>query len=371
MSLKVLQIIPALDAGGAERTVVDITRAVVQAGGQALTISTGGRLEGEVEAAGGTCAHLPVASKNPLTLWRNSGRIAALARRFGASLVHARSRAPAWSARAAATRLGLPFVTTYHGTYNARSALKRRYNAIMASGDLVIANSHFIARHVISEHGIDPARIRIVPRGVDARFFDIAPKPGPLPDPPLIVLPGRLTRWKGQALMIAALARLRAAGVRARLLLAGDAQGRLSYVDALQRQIAAADLTDQVVFCGHVDDMPALYRRADLVVSASLEPEAFGRIAVEAQASARLVVAAAHGGALETVEHGRTGFHFAPNDADALARALSQALALGPDARQSLCLAARARARRLYSCAAMCAKTLAVYRELVCLDSHS
>ncbi len=371
MSLNIVQVIPALDAGGAERTVIDISRAVVQAGGQALTLTAGGRLEDELVEAGGRIARLPVDSKNPLVMWRNARRIAGLAKAFGAHVIHARSRAPAWSARAAAARLGIPFVTTYHGTYNARSTLKRRYNAIMASGDLVIANSHFIARHISREHGLDPARIRVIGRGVDARFFDVSPKTGPLPKQPLVVLPGRLTRWKGQALMIEALARLRDAGVTARLLLAGDAQGRMGYVDALRRQAAAAGLTQQVEFCGHVQDMPALYERADVVVSASLDPEAFGRIAVEAQASARLVVAAAHGGALETLEDGQTGFHFAPGDAQALARVLCQALSLPPAARQKLCLAARARARRLYSCAAMCAKTLAVYRELVCLDSLS
>jgi len=370
LPLKIVQIIPALEAGGAERTVIDVSRALVRDGGQALTITTGGRLEAELAAAGGQIAYLPVASKNPVTLWRNAGRIAAVAKAFGAQAIHARSRAPAWSGRAAAQRLGIPFVTTYHGTYNARSTLKRRYNAIMASGDLVIANSHFIARHMACEHGTDPARIRVIGRGVDARFFDIAPTSGAMPDEPVIVLPGRLTRWKGQVLMIEALARLHQGGCRARLVLAGDDQGRHGYAGELRRQVATAGLTEQVEFCGHVQDMPALYAKADFVVSASLDPEAFGRVAVEAQASARLTLAAAHGGALETLEDGRTGFHFQPNDVDALVRVLLQALSLEAASREKICSAARARAARLYSCAAMCAKTLAVYRELCCLDPH-
>ncbi len=365
MSLKIVQIIPALDAGGAERTVVEITRAIVDAGGQALCITAGGRLEDEVIAAGGQIAHLPVHSKNPYVLRRNVGQIARIAQNFGASLLHARSRAPAWSTRAACRRLNIPFVTTYHGTYQARSAPKRYYNSIMAKGDAVIANSHFIARHITDQHGLAQDQITVIPRGVGPDFFKVPEAPTPPNTNPTILLPGRLTRWKGQQMAIEALALLHRRGCMATLLLAGDAQGRHAYVEALHAQIAAAGLDKSVRFCGHVDNMSAQYAAVDIVLSASIEPEAFGRVAVEGQASARITVAAAHGGALETLVDGQTGFHFAPGDAADLARVLYQTSTLSTQTHQQICQQARKRAAADYSRAAMCAKTLSLYHDLL------
>jgi len=379
VSLKIVQIIPALDAGGAERTVVEITGAVVAAGGQALIISAGGRLEEEIRSLGGGIAHLPVDSKNPYVMWRNANRIANLAREFGADLLHARSRAPAWSTRAASRQLGLPFITTYHGTYRTGGALKRRYNSIMASGDAVIANSDFIARRIISQHGIAKDRLTIIPRGVPPLYFDVPetvtnpapflqrhglPKDRPANEP-LIVLPGRLTRGKGQEVAIEALAQLHRQHGKAHLVLAGDAQGRKQYVKSLHQQIARAGLVDYVHFCGHVQDMAALYAGADIVLSASTVPEAFGRIAVESQASARLIVASGHGGALETITDGQTGFHFRPANATDLADVLKKVMVLDTALHSQIRLTGRKHARAHYSREAMCAKTLGVYRDLI------
>jgi glycosyltransferase involved in cell wall biosynthesis len=380
VSLKIVQIIPALDAGGAERTVVEITRAVVEAGGQALCITAGGRLEGEVIAAGGSIAHLPVHSKNPYVMWRNAHHIARIARAFDADLLHARSRAPAWSTKAACKRLGLPFVTTYHGTYNAGSALKRYYNSIMAASDAVIANSGFIARRIIDEHAIEENRITVIPRGIAPLYFDIPETmdavgstiPGTklninrAPGEALIVLPGRLTRWKGQETAIKALAQLHQDGHKAHLVLAGDAQGRDSYVEALRQQVTQAGVETYVHFCGHVENMAALYGGADMVLSASIEPEAFGRVAVESQASARMTVASAHGGTLETVLDGQSGFHFKPGNAADLAGVLKKVMMLDTDTHRQIRLTARKHALAHYSREAMCAKTLGLYHHLIC-----
>ena len=363
--MNIVQIIPALDAGGAERTVVDITAAVVEAGGAALIITTGGRLEREVIAAGGQIAHLPVASKNPVVMGRNIGRIVHLAQAFDAQLIHARSRAPAWSTYYVAKQVGLPFVTTYHGTYNARSALKRAYNAIMAKGDGVIANSQFIARHIVAEHGLEARKITVIPRGVDPVFFGVAEKVKVPGKAPVIMLPGRLTRWKGQFLAIEALSRLHRENGKAILVLAGDAQGRHSYVEALQAQVKAAGLGPYVRFSGHIENMTEQYETADIVLSASTEPEAFGRVTVEAQASARLAIAPAHGGALETLIDGKTGFHFIPGDVADLARVLQKATRLAMPDYQQMCQRARNHAHEHYSQGQMCAKTLGVYRELL------
>ncbi len=363
MPLKIVQIIPKLDAGGAERTLVDVSHAVIEAGGEALAITAGGRLEREVIAAGGVIAHLPVDSKNPYVMWRNAGRIAALSSAFGADLIHARSRAPAWSTRAACKQTGVPFVTTYHGTYNANNALKRGYNAIMAKGDRVIANSYFIGQHIKAEHGIDEARLAIIARGVDPAFFLVPEKP--ISDKINILLPGRLTRWKGQESAIKAMALLRQDFPDIRLILAGDAQGRDEYVNLLKAQVTAAKLDDQVHFYGHVEDMAALYTKADIVLSASIEPEAFGRVAVEGQASARLTLASAHGGTLETVLDTKTGFYFQPGQANDLARQLRKLLTMDYHAREQICRNARQHARLHYSRKTMCAKTLQVYQDII------
>ena len=371
-----LQVTPALDAGGVERTTVDMAAAVVAADGRALVASRGGRLEAELAAAGGRLMRLPVDTKSPLALWRNAGRLRALIAREGVTLVHARSRASAWSALSAARRAGVPFVTTYAGVYAARSAAKRLYNSVMARGDLVIANSQFTRDHLLAEHrGLDPARVVAIPRGIDLAAFDpdaVAPSRvaaaradmglEPRDRRPVVLLAGRLTRWKGQGLMVEALAR---SGADAVLVLAGDDQGRTGYRDDLVRLAAAHGVAGRVRVCGHLADMPAAYLACDLAVAPSLEPEAFGRTAVEPQALRRPVLAADHGAPRETVEPGVTGWRVPPGDADAWAQALARALAASPDARARMGEAGHARVVRLYSLRAMTDATLLAYARLL------
>ncbi|MBE7218829.1 MAG: glycosyltransferase family 4 protein, partial [Caulobacteraceae bacterium] len=334
-----MQVTPALDAGGVERTTVDVAAAIVADGGRALVATSGGRMEAELAARGGELLRLPVHARDPLALWRNAAALRSIASREGASLIHARSRAPAWSALRAAQAAGAPFVTTYAGRYNARSPAKRLYNSVMARGDLVIANSAFTRDHLLAEHPrTDPARVVSIPRGVDLARFDpeavdaerIAAARGAMGIAPderraVVLLAGRLTRWKGQALMIEALVRARS---EALLVLAGDAQGRDGYLDELTRLAATHGVADRVRVAGHLADMPAAYLAVDLAVAPSLEPEAFGRTAVEPQAMRRPVLAADHGAPRETVEEGVTGWRVAPGDPAAWAAALDQALAL-------------------------------------------
>lgn len=371
----ILQLIPELDAGGAERTTIEIAEAVTRAGGRCLVASRGGRLEGALSEAGGALIRLDMKTKNPLSIWRNAARLARIIEAEGVDIVHARSRAPAWSGRLAARRTGAHFVTTYHGTYGSGSRLKRAYNAVMASGERVIANSHFIADHVRAEHGVGEDRLRVIPRGVDLDVFDpaaVAPERvaamrtrwGAAPGEAVILLPGRLTRWKGQAFLIGVLADM---DTPVRLVCAGDAQGRSAYEDELRAQAQAARVT--LVLPGHETDMAAAYRAADVVVCPSLQPEAFGRTAAEAQAMGAPVIAADHGGAREVVDHGKaggeTGWRAAPGDAQAWRTALAQALSLTPHERAALAGRARARASTLFSKPALQAHTLQVYRELL------
>lgn len=381
----VLQVLPSLDVGGGgvERSAIDVAEALVLAGKTAIVASAGGRQVVELERRGARHIEMPLASKNPLVMRRNIARLADLIEQEGIELVHARSRAPAWSARAAARSAGLPFVTTFHGTYNfgggTLGALKKRYNAVMADGDLVIANSRFIAEHVREHYAVPDARIRTVPRGIDTARFDAEGfNPSRMVDlatrwrlddgNAVVILPGRLTRWKGQLLFIEALARLKARrgadGFGVTGLLVGSDQGREAYRRELEAQISENGLGGNVQIVGHCDDMPAAYMLSDVVVSASTDPEAFGRVIAEAQGMGRPVVVADHGGATEQVLAGETGWLFAPGDPETFADALETALTLTVEQREALALRAAAHVRDNFSKAGMCAATLRVYAAL-------
>ena len=375
----ICQVIPALSAGGAERTTLEVGRGVVRAGGRSLVVSGGGGMVAQLEREGSTHVTMTVGAKSPLGMARTRARLGALIAREGVSLVHARSRAPAWPAYAAARGAGLPFVTTYHGAYSARTKAKQLYNSVMARGDVAIANSRYTAQVVRETYEgwsfFDPAKLVTIPRGADlARFAPDAVTPDRLAaaferlggqDAVRVLLPGRLTDWKGQTVLIEAAQRLQATeGVPAlRVALVGDAQGRTTYEEGLRRMIEEADLTRVVRLAGPVDDMPAAYAWSDVVVSASIRPEAFGRVAVEAMAMGRPVIATAHGGSLETVADGETGTLVPPGDAEALAQAIG-ALARDPEARAAMGQRGRRRAVSRYSTDAMVTATLRVYTSL-------
>jgi glycosyltransferase involved in cell wall biosynthesis len=370
----VLQVLPSLVTGGVERGAVEIAQAIAARGWLALVASVGGPMVSAVERAGGRHLNLPLDSKNPLDVWRNAERLAEVIDVEQVAIVHARSRAPAWSAWLACRRTGARFVTTYHGTYAEDLPFKRQYNAVMARGERVIVASRFIADLVRARHGADPARIRVIPRGVDPAAFDPGSVSGDrvaglarawwLPnDAPVVLLPGRLTGWKGQTVMIAALARLRRRDVCC--VLVGSDQGRTRHAAALLRQAQVLGVADRLHLVGECDDMPAALRLADVVVHASTEPEAFGRVVIEAQAMARPVIASDLGGPTETVEHGVTGWRVPPGNAEALAAAIEQALALPEAERIGMGARARASVLRGYTVAAMQAATLGVYDELL------
>jgi glycosyltransferase involved in cell wall biosynthesis len=374
-----LQVVPELETGGAEQTTLDIARAVVRAGGRALVASRGGRMADQLAAVGGRLIPLPMQSKNPLTLIANAGRLAVILQRENVSLVHARSRAPAFSAYEAARVMRVPFVATYHGVYKSGSSIKRWYNGIMTRGDLVIANSDYTRDHVLSEHPEAAGKIVAIPRGVDLQRFDpravnaarrkalaqawgLAEGDGRA----RILLAGRLTRIKGHLTIIEAAARLKAAGRSDFVILfAGDDQGRTGYRQEVEAAIIQAGLSDQVRLVGHCADMPAAYLLCDLALLPTTKPESFGRAAVEPQAMGRPVIASAHGGTVETVVDGVTGWLAAPGETDAWAAAIRTALDLGPDGRRRMGEAGAKRARRLYSVDAMCEATLEAYRRVL------
>ncbi len=381
----VLQVLPSLDVGGGgvERSAIDVAEALVLAGKKVVVASEGGRQAGELERCGAKHIELPLSSKNPLVIRQNINRLRDVIAREGIQLVHARSRAPAWSAHAAAAASGVPFMTTFHGTYNFGTGffgnLKKKYNAIMTRGDAVIANSQFIADHIAANYDVPAARVHVIPRGIDTARFDaegfnanrmieLASR-WRVPDGNAIVmLPGRLTRWKGQLLFVEALARLKSRmgpdDFRVTGLLVGSDQGREAYRRELEECIYENGLGGDIRIVGHCADMPAAYMMSNVVVSASTDPEAFGRVVAEAQAMGRPVVVADHGGASEQVIEGVTGWLFTPGDPQAMAEALEIALAIGDNARALLAECAAEHVRANFAKSGMCAATLRVYADL-------
>lgn len=370
----VLQVLPALVAGGVERGTVEMAAAIAEAGGRSLVASAGGPMVREITRAGGEHITLPLATRNPFHIRANIDRLVEVIRREHVDLVHARSRAPAWSAWFATRRTGTHFLTTFHGTYSHQNLFKRAYNAVMTKGEKVIAISSFIAGHIRKVYGVPASRIEIIPRGVDISRFDpdkvtaerLVKLAGiwRMPDgQPVIMLPGRLTRWKGQLTMIEAMARLGRKDVRC--VLVGDDQGRAAYRHELEQAIDRLGLNEVVRILDHCSDMPSAYKLTDVVVSASTDPEAFGRVVIEAQAMGRPVIATNHGGAKETVVEGETGWLVPPGDPEALAEALRRVLALNETQRKTIAERAIAHIRANYTTATMCAKTLDVYNAVL------
>ena len=369
----VLQVLPALEMGGVERGTVQTAAALTAAGWRAMVASSGGLMTHELTRAGAQHVELPLAAKRPLRMLRNGDALADLINRQGVDLVHARSRAPAWSAMSAARRTGKPFVTTFHNAYD-HNWLKHHYNAVMAKGDKVIAISDFVARHARETYGISDDRLVTIHRGINTEIFDPSnisaermiqtSKPWRLDDDrPVIMLPGRLTRWKGQSVLIEALAILGRKDICC-VLVGGD-QGRTGYRQELEDQVRRRGLEPVVRIVDHCNDMAAAYMLADVVVSASTHPEGFGRVAVEAQAMGRPVIATDHGGSRETVWPDESGWLVPPDEPEALAAALDRALGLNQSEREIMAANGRDNVERNFTVTLMCERILAVYRSLL------
>ncbi len=378
----VLQVLPSLahGGGGVERGTIEVAAAIVEAGGRAVVASAGGPMVYELARVGAGHVILPLASKRPWTMWSNVRELERVIRELNVDIVHARSRAPAWSAYYAAKRTKRHFITTFHGTYGASNWLKRRYNSVMTMGERTIAISGFIAGHVRQVYGVPADHIRVISRGVDLARFSPSTVSAErvialstqwrLSDGSFVImLPGRLTRWKGQSVLIDAMAKLGRSDIIC--LLVGSDQGRSAYRRELETKIQAHGLGGQVRLVDHCADMAAAYMLTDVVVSASTEPEGFGRVMAEAAALGRPVVATDHGGAREIVVAGETGWLVPPNDVEALAGALAHAIDLSGEARAQLSERAIQRVRTLFTKDVMCAKTLDVYDEVLAIDRRT
>lgn len=384
----ILQIIPRLEAGGAERTVIDMARAITAAGGRAVVVAEPGRMVAELERAGGEFIAINAASKNPFRMLHTALALVRLIRTHKIDLVHARSRAPAWPALWAARWTGRPFITTYHGIYSQTNALKGFYNSVMARGDAVIANSGMTAALIAQRHPAAKPRITTIYRGIDIDAFAPASISSQRRDAvmrqwslqttdtgrPLVLNVARLTGWKGHDVLIEAMGRLLERDCRQNplMIVAGGSQGDSAFETHLQQLIEARGLSGHIRLVGHCDDVPAALTLASCVVVASTREEAFGRAAVEAGAAGIPVIATDHGGARETIlappgatEDERTGWRVPPGDAAVLADTLATVLAMTDEARSAVGRRARTYVAARFSLEAMCKQTLGVYRALL------
>lgn len=374
--LKILQILPRLDTGGVERGTIDVAHFLKDKGHHPLVISAGGRLCYSLERFDIEHITLPVDTKNPFRIWWNHFKIARVIRQHQVDIVHARSRAPAWSSYFACKKTGTSFVTTFHGTYNFSNGIKKAYNAVMTYGKKVIAPSQFIKNHIKEHYLKNTKKVTVVSRGVHMEKFDPAlvdtarlkriSSQFQIPlDKKIILLPGRITRWKGHHVLLEALTYLKERDDFICLFLGSIHPKNRGYYEELQAFIEANDLTEKVQILQENDDMPSFYKMAHVVVSASIDPEAFGRIMSEAGALGTPVIASDHGGAQEIIAPKETGWLYAPGDSETLAGHLDHVLSMPLTQYKTMSRKAVDRVRMYFTNDQMMQKTLSVYQSLV------
>ena len=371
----VLQVLPELDTGGVERGTIEIATELQKRGIKNFVASQGGRLVHELDKLKIPHLTLPLKTKNIFKMRKNAKLLEDFIRKNNINIVHARSRAPAWSAYWAAKKANVHFMTTFHGTYGLGPwGIKKIYNKVMTFGERVIAISNHIKNHMLKNYKVDESKIRLIHRCADVEIF--SPKAvtqarmiGKLreykirEDKPVILLPGRVTRWKGQHILIEALHLMKNQNYYC--IIAGDSQGRQKYVDYLERLVSKYKLKGKVGFFGRYSDAPALMMVSNVVLSTAIEPEAFGRISIEGQAMGKIVVASNIGGSVETIIDGVTGKLYQYDNPQALADALDWALSLSPEEAKKISQAGIKNVKEHFTKQIMCDKTIEVYEELV------
>ena len=369
----ILQVLPRLDVGGVERGCVDMAQAIVSCGGRAIVASQGGQLVSVLKNKNIDHVTLPLASKNPFQMGINHYRLKRLIRDRQIDVVHARSRAPAWSAYWACIHSDKPFMTTFHSIYPFTNRLQKIYNTVMSLGERVIAISYFVADHIRTHYPHAADRIRVVQRGIDlsyfqpftlssARLMKMRQQYDLSSDRLLILVPGRLSHRKGQFDFLYALACLDHPNVHCLMVGPNGTTGRFRRkVQMLADQLG---LSKCVSIYGSCDDMPALYALADVVVVPS-KYEGFGRVAVEAQAMGRPVICHATSGLNEVVHDQHTGWLVSPGNPVALARCLDYVLRMTPEERSALSSRARAWVEKHFTTEQMTSATIDVYAELL------
>ena len=380
-NIKVLQVIPRLGIGGAETGCYDIAHYLPENNCKSFIVTSGGELLKFIDKKKVKLIRLPVHSKNPLLILINSIILVGIILFFNISIVHARSRAPAWSCLLATKLTRRKFVTTFHGTYNFSGKLKKIYNSVMVRSDLIIAGSNFIFSHIkdnYSEFLKFKKKFLVIFRGINVDYFDpttkleseekkLLEKWAIDKEKKIILMPGRLTSWKGQELFIEAinLVKIELGYEAFHAVILGNDQGRDLYKKKLIRLTEQYRLTNQIKFIDSCNDMALAYKVSDIVVSASIEPEAFGRIAVEAQSMKRLVIASNIGGSNETIEDEKTGFLFESGDAVSLSKKIIRAVTMDEISIKLIGEEGRKNIIKKFNVEKMCFSTYSEYKRLL------
>jgi glycosyltransferase involved in cell wall biosynthesis len=380
-NIKVLQVIPKLGYGGAETGCYDIAHYLPENGCESFIVTSGGELTKFVDKKKVKLIKLPVHSKNPLLILINTILLIGIILFFKISIVHARSRAPAWSCLFATKLTNRKFVTTFHGTYNFSGKLKRFYNSVMVRSDLIIAGSNFIFSHIkenYSEFLTNQKKFLVIFRGINVDYFDsstklendeknLLKKWNINDEKKIILMPGRLTSWKGQELFIEAinLVKIELGYEAFHAIILGNDQGRDLYKKKLIRLTEQYRLTNQIKFIDHCEDMALAYKVSNIIVSASIEPEAFGRVAVEAQSMKKLIIASNIGGSNETINDEKTGFLFKSGDAESLSKKIIRGLTMDETSINLMGKEGRSNIIKKFNVEKMCFSTYSEYKRLL------
>jgi glycosyltransferase involved in cell wall biosynthesis len=379
--LKVLQVIPKLGFGGAETGCYDLAHYLSENNCPSFIVTSGGELIKFIDKKKVKLIKLPVHSKNPLLIFFNSIALIFIILFYNISIIHARSRAPAWSCLLATVITRRKFVTTFHGTYNFKNSIKKFYNSVMVRSDLVIAGSNFIFSHInnnYSKYLDNKKKFLVIFRGINIDYFDpsatleseenkLLKSWQLIRDKKIILMPGRLTTWKGQELFIEALSLVnKELGYKSfyAVILGGD-QGRDIYTKKIKRLAEQHRLTDQLKFIEHCKNMPLAYQISDLVISASIEPEAFGRVSVEAQSMKKPIIASNIGGSNETIVNNKTGFLFESKNAESLSQKILKVLNLDESTLKSIGNEGRKNIIKKFNVEKMCFSTYSEYKKLL------
>ncbi|MDC3006734.1 glycosyltransferase family 4 protein [Candidatus Pelagibacter sp.] len=380
-NIKVLQVIPKLGYGGAETGCYDIAHYLPENGCESFIVTSGGELTKFVDKKKVKLIKLPVQSKNPLLILINAILLIGIILFFKISIVHARSRAPAWSCLLATKLTNTKFVTTFHGTYNFKGKLKRFYNSVMVRSDLIIAGSNFIFSHIkenYADYLKSQKKFLVIFRGINVDYFDpstkldddeksLLQKWNIIDEKKIILMPGRLTSWKGQELFIEAinLVKIELGYEAFHAVILGNDQGRDLYKKKLIRLTEQYRLTNQIKFIDHCNDMALAYKVSDIIVSASIEPEAFGRVAVEAQSMEKLIIASNIGGSNETIIDEKTGFLFQSGDANSLSKKIISGLTMDETSINIMGKEGRKNIIKKFNVEKMCFSTYSEYKRLL------
>jgi glycosyltransferase involved in cell wall biosynthesis len=380
-NLKVLQVIPKLGYGGAETGCYDLAHYLPENDCKSFIITSGGELTKFIDKKKVKLIKLPVHSKNPLIILFNSIVIMLVILFYKISIVHARSRAPAWSCLIATKITGRKFVTTFHGTYNFNNRFKKFYNSIMVKSDLIIAGSNFIFSHIMdnySKYINFKKRLLVIFRGINVDYFDPTTKTDTeekkllqswdlVENKKIILLPGRLTSWKGQELFLEAinLVNIQLGYEAFYAVILGSNQGRDLYKKKLIRLSEQYRMTKQVKFINHCKDMALAYKVSNIVISSSIEPEAFGRVAVEAQSMEKLIIASNIGGSKETVIDEKTGYLFESGSPKSLSEKILKVLNLDEITLKKLGIEGRKNIIKKFNVEKMCFSTYSEYKKLI------